>query len=115
MAAVAQEARSRRPSSPVARRRPRQAVRRRLAGGVVWIALVAALLAGAVAVNVAVLKLNMRYDDLGQARARLQSENAALASKLAGAASAARIEQAAARQGLRPAEPPQTTFLNMDR
>ena len=39
------------------------APRRRVAGGVVWIGVVAVLLAGVVALNVAVLRLNIRLDE----------------------------------------------------
>jgi cell division protein FtsL len=100
------------------RRRPRAArartPQRKLAGGIVWIVVVAALLAGVVALNVAVLRVNLQYDELNRKRAKLRAENAALASKLASAASTARIEQLAARQlGARPATPDQTTHLSL--
>jgi len=51
---------------------------RRVRGGVLSIAIVAALLAGVVATNVAVLRLNMKLDHLGQERADLQAQNAQL-------------------------------------
>ena len=41
-------------------------------GGVVWIVVLAVLLAGIVAVNVAVLQLNVRLDELGRERVQLQ-------------------------------------------
>ena len=50
---------------------------RRVRGGVLSIAIVAALLAGVVATNVAVLRLNMKLDHLGQERADLRAQNAA--------------------------------------
>jgi cell division protein FtsL len=99
--------------------RPRPAPRavrreRRVAGGVLWIGIVAALLAGVVAMNVAVLRLNMQLDRLGRERADLQAKNAALAVKLSGAASAPRIQGLAARQlGLVQATPGQTSYLNL--
>ena len=40
-------------------------------GGVLWIVLVAALLAGVVAINVLVLRLNVQLDDLRHDRAEL--------------------------------------------
>ena len=103
------------PPAPQARRRQANAKpkartgQRRLAGGVVWIVAVAVLLAGAVALNVAVLRLNLRFDELGQQRAKLRAQNAALSSKLASAAATARIEQLAAqRLGVAPADPVKT-------
>jgi hypothetical protein len=112
MAAVAQRApAARAPASRTRARRP-SPLRRRVAGGVVWIALVAALLAGVVALNVAVLESNLRLDELGHKRARLRAENAALASKLASAAAAARIQRLAQqRLGVVPAEPDDTFYV----
>ena len=46
--------------------RVRAAGQRRLAGGVAWIVIVAALLAGVVAVNVAVLQLNLGLDGVNE-------------------------------------------------
>jgi hypothetical protein len=62
-------------------RRPRPLAARRidpLRSGVVWIVVVGALLAGLVAVNVAVLQLNVRLDRLARDRATLRDQNAAL-------------------------------------
>ena len=122
MAAAAPAARPRRTPVPQAKRRPakakpqQRAAQRRLAGGVVWIVVVAVLLAGVVALNVAVLRLNLRFDELGQQRARLRAENAALASKLASAAATARIERLAAqRLGVAPADPARTSYLDLNR
>jgi cell division protein FtsL len=97
--------------------KPQQrAAQRRLAGGVVWIVVVAVLLAGVVALNVAVLRLNLRFDELGQQRDKLRAENAALSSKLASAAATARIEQLAAqRLGVAPADPAKTVYLDLSR
>ena len=87
-----------------------------MAGGVVWIGVVAALLAGVVALNVAVLRLNMRLDQLGKERADLQARNAALSVKLSGAASAPRIQGLAAKRlGLVQARPDQTSYLTLPR
>jgi cell division protein FtsL len=67
-----------------------------------------------VALNVAVLRLNLELDHLGRERTELKAENAALASKLASSAAAARIQQLAARQlGVRPAAPEQTRFVDI--
>jgi len=103
-------------AAPAARpRRARTgASQRRLAGGAVWIALAGVLLAGVVAVNVAVLRLNLRLDELGRERAELRAETARLQSRLAGAAATYRIqEQAAARLGLVPAEAASTTYVRL--
>ena len=84
---------------------------RRLAGGVVWIVVVAALLAGVVAVNVAVLQLNLRLDGANRQRAQLKADIAADQAKLASAKRTARIIQGA--QGLVPAEPATTSSINL--
>ena len=70
-----------------------------LRSGVVWIVVVGALLAGVVALNVAVLQLNVRFDRLGRERAMLRDQNAALASQFSSAKASPRI-QARARQRL---------------
>ena len=107
MAAVATETRARRPRAA----RPR-AAQRRLAGGIVWIVVVAVLLAGVVALNVAVLRVNLQYDELGKRRAKLRAETAALSSELASSGTTARIQQrAAAELGAAPASPAQTTYV----
>jgi cell division protein FtsL len=79
--------------------RPRPVRReRRVRGGVLWIAVVATLLAGVVATNVAVLRLNMKLDRLGRERADLRAQNAELSSQLSSAASAPRIQSLAAKR-----------------
>ncbi len=98
---------------PAPRRVPRQ---RRVAGGVVWIGVVAVLLAGVVALNVAVLRLNMRLDQLSRERADLRAQNAQLAVQLSGAASAPRIQGLATmRLGLAVATPEQTSYVTLPR
>ena len=75
-----------------------------------------ALLAGVVALNVAVLRVNLAYDELGQKRSKLRAENAALASQLASAASTGRIQKIAAEElGATPALPDQTTYVVLPR
>ena len=112
MAATAPAARTRPPRPRPAKAKataPQRTAQRRLAGGIVWIVVVAALLAGVVALNVAVLRVNLAYDELSQKRSKLRAENAALASKLASAASTGRIQKIAAEQlGATPASPDQT-------
>lgn len=87
---------------------------RRVAGGAVWIVLMGLLLAGVVALNVAVLQLNLRFDELGQERTQLRAENAELSSKLAARASSPRTSSLARRAlGLAQADPSTTTYLQL--
>jgi cell division protein FtsL len=87
---------------------------RRVTGGVIWIGVVAALLAGVVAMNVAVLRLNMKLDSLGRERADLRAQNAALSSQLSSQASAPRIQGLAAKRlGLVQATPDQTSYVTL--
>ncbi len=95
--------------------RPRPAVKqRRVAGGIVWIVILGALLAGVVAMNVAVLRLNMGLDRLGRERASLTAQNDALAAQLSSAAAAPKIQALArARLGYVPAPSAQTTYVEL--
>ena len=97
------------------RTRPRAVKReRRVTGGVFWIGVVAALLAGVVATNVAVLRLNMKLDSLGRERADLRAQNAELSSRLSSAASAPRIQKLAAKRlGLVQATSDQTHYFTL--
>jgi cell division protein FtsL len=102
--------------APVRRRRPevRRTPRRGVVGGVVWIVALAALLAGVVALNVAVLELNLRLDQLARERADLRATNAQLQSQLSRAGAPQRIDAAArTRLGLVPAAPDQTRFVGL--
>jgi cell division protein FtsL len=116
MAAAAPAARPRRRPQPAKARIRQRSAQRRVAGGIVWIAVVAALLAGVVALNVAVLRVNLHFDELSQKRAKLRAENAALASQLASAASTGRIQKLAFEQfGATSAVPEETTYLDLSR
>jgi cell division protein FtsL len=96
---------------PRSRRRP---VRRaRVASGVVWIAVIAALLAGVVAMNVAVLRLNVELDKTGRERAQLRAETAALESQVSSAQATARTQAQARKAGLVPALARETRFLDI--
>ena len=109
---LAPEPRPKARPKPAARKRP--APRRRVTGGVVWIVFVAALLAGIVALNVAVLRLNVQLDRLSRERADLRAEHRALQSQLSPAASSQRIQRLAAKQlGLRPADPDSTVYVDL--
>jgi cell division protein FtsL len=102
---------------PTARRR-----RNRVAGkpasvlrsGVTWIVVLAVLLAGLVALNVAVLQLNVRIDQLSRERVTLRAETASLSSRLSSNAATPRIEGLARRRlGLVPASPEATTYIEL--
>jgi cell division protein FtsL len=98
-------------TAPVVRPRRRPAPRAVAApkprpfGGVVWIVVLAVLLAGVVAVNVAVLQLNVQLDELGRERIQLRADTNRLSSQLSSASANARIEsEARTRLGLVRAE-----------
>jgi hypothetical protein len=95
--------------------RPRPAVKqRRVAGGILWIVVLGVLLAGVVAMNVAVLRLNMGLDRLGHERAGLIAQNDALAAQLSSAAAAPKIQALAqAKLGFVPAPSTQTTYVEL--
>ena len=95
--------------------RPRRAPARRVTGGIVWITAFAVLLAGVVALNVAVLRANMNLDRLDRQQMELQAQNAALASEVSSASSSLRIEQTARRLGLVPAPATDTSYLDLGR
>lgn len=97
-----------------ARPRPRRRSRR-VSGGIFWISAFAVLLAGVVAVNVAVLRANVAVDRLDKQQLQLQAENAALASQVSSAGAAIRIEQTARRFGLVPAAAADTSYLDLDK
>ena len=100
-------------------RRPRARVaaptaERHLAGGVLWIVLLGVLLVGVVAVNVAVLRLNMRLEQLGERRLELEAENALLASNVSAAMAPSRVERLArTKLGLEPAA--HASYVDLER
>ena len=100
------------------RRRPvtRTAVRAKVRpfGGVVWIIVLAVLLAGIVAVNVAVLQLNVRLDELGRERVQLRADTNRLSSQLSSASANAQIEsEARLKLGLVRADPDMTFHVQL--
>lgn len=107
------------PTARKARRatpRRRAASRKHVAGGAVWIALFALVLAGVVALNVAVLRINLQVDELGRERARLQAENAELVARMASSATAARLHLSARTElGLVPVDPGRTGYVDLGR
>jgi cell division protein FtsL len=92
-----------------ARARPRL-----LAGGVFWIVLFGALLAGVVAVNVAVLRLNLELDGVSRERTQLKADLANVRAGISSAAATARIEQAARDElGLVQADPDEMIYVTL--
>ena len=91
----------------VARAASRRRAKRKagVAGGLAWIIVAGVLLAGIVALNVAVLRLNIRLDHMNNQSQQLQAENAALGAKLSAAVSSPRIQALAKARGFVPADP----------
>lgn len=112
-AAVAAPAPARKPRPrPGARPQRRPA----LLGGVVWIGVLAALLAGIVALNVAALQLNVRLDRLAETKAELRASGDALSAQLTHAGSPPQVAAVAHRRlGLMPASPEQITYVDLAR
>ncbi|MCZ7587585.1 MAG: hypothetical protein M5U27_01705 [Gaiella sp.] len=103
-------------AQPLARRARARVGNGPFTGGVLWIVLVAVLLAGVVAINVLVLRLNVQLDDLRHDRAELKAEIASTRAQLSSASANARIEtEAATKLGLVEADPNATTYLRLDR
>ena len=102
------------PPRPRPRPRGRAERRPRVASGVIWIAVIGVLLVGVVFMNVAVLRLNIRLDQLGRDRAGLRADNAQLASQLSSAQAAARIQALARKElGVQPALAQETTYVRL--
>jgi hypothetical protein len=104
----------RRPAAAPAPARPR-AAGRRLTGGIFWISAFAVLLAGIVAVNVAVLRANVGVTKLDKQVVLLQAHNAALASQVSSAGASLKIESTARRLGLVPALGTDTSYIDLGR
>jgi cell division protein FtsL len=110
MSTIAQAARA-----PRARSQPRGRTWA-LGGGVFWILLLAVLLAGVVAVNVAVLRLNLQLDEAGRERSELKTDISRLRSEISSAAATTRIERLARGElGLVEVEPEDTTYIQLRR
>jgi cell division protein FtsL len=102
--------------APEAPRRRTRALgrRRRIDRGVLWIAVLAALLAGVVAVNVAVLQLNVQLDELGRERAQLRADTKRLRAELSAVAANARIDRRARTElGLVEADSSTTGYVEL--
>lgn len=111
MAAVAGKARA--VAAPGAgRRSPARSVRApRVANGVVWIVVLAAVLAGVVAVNVAVLRLNLQLDDLNRKRTDLKERITNAEYTISRMSATGSIEQQARSEGL--VESPSVSFVHL--
>jgi cell division protein FtsL len=82
--------------------------------GALWIGVVAALLAGVVALNVALLRLNVQLEGFDRERARLQGEKAELVARLAAELASSRIEQRARYElGLVPVDVTETRYIEL--
>jgi cell division protein FtsL len=87
-----------------------------LSGGVLWILVFAVLLSGVVAVNVAVLRLNLQLDDSGRQRTQLKNDIAGLRAEISSAAAATRIERLARGElGLSEVSPEDTTYIELNK
>jgi outer membrane murein-binding lipoprotein Lpp len=106
-----------RPRPKPARKKPPAVPRRKAKGGVTgglaWIVVGGVLLAGIVALNVAVLRLNIRLDRLNNQSQQLQAQNAALGAKLSAAVSSPRIQGLAKASGYVPADPGTIGYVDL--
>jgi outer membrane murein-binding lipoprotein Lpp len=107
----ARPARSR--PKPVAKPPRKAKAKGGVAGGLAWIIVGGILLAGIVALNVAVLRLNIRLDHLNSESQQLQAQNAALGAKLSGAVSSPRVQALATARGFVPADPATTGYVDL--
>ena len=102
-------------AQPTLRRRARVARRGSFSSGVLWIAVIGGLLAGIVAINVLVLRLNVELDELRRTRAELKAEIATTRAQLSSASAKSRIEsEATMKLGLVEADPNETTHLRLE-
>jgi cell division protein FtsL len=82
----------------------------------VWIVVFAVLLAGVVAVNVTVLRLNLELDQVGRERTELRADISRLRSQLSSASATSRIDRLAQKElGLVPADPDETVYIRLRR
>jgi hypothetical protein len=76
--------------------------------------MLAALLGGIVALNVAVLQLNVRLQQANAEKTDIRARSVALAGRLSSAGSTPQVASAAERKlGLMPAAPDQTTYVDL--
>jgi len=112
MSTIAQGARAGRAGTRAATRRRSWA----LGGGVLWIVLFAVLLAGVVAVNVTVLRLNLQLDQASRERTELRADVSRLRSQLSSASATSRIDRLAQNElGLVQANSDETIYVHLGR
>lgn len=99
---------------PRAAPRPRPRTRPRVAGGILWIAGVAALLAGIVALNVLSLSLTSDSGRLTERSESVAQDNTVLRARLAKQLSSRRVESIAASLGLQVPDPREIVYLSPD-
>jgi cell division protein FtsL len=74
------------------------------------------LLAGVVAVNVTVLRLNLQLDQAGRERTELRADISRLRSQLSSASATSRIDRLAQQElGLVPADTDETIYVRLGR
>lgn len=116
MSTIAQSASARR-ARPRPRARARVDAHRRpwaLGGGILSILVFAVLLAGVVAVNVAVLRLNLQLDQVGRERTELRADISRLRSEISRASATSRIDRLAVKElGLAKAEYDEMIFVRL--
>jgi outer membrane murein-binding lipoprotein Lpp len=116
-AAAVAAPRPQRAQRPRPKPKPRAAPRRKakpgVAGGLAWIVVAGVLLAGIVALNVAVLRLNVRLDHMNNESQQLRADNAALGAKVSAAASSPRIQALAKARGFVPADPTTIGYVDL--
>jgi cell division protein FtsL len=111
-------ARSRATSEQAAPRAvPRRRVRprRMTAGGAVWVVVLAALLGGIVALNVAALRDSIEVNRLQAHAEQLQNDNRLLRNQVTNLSSPASIGAAAQKLGMIPADPNTTRYVKLRR
>jgi cell division protein FtsL len=83
------------------------------AGGAVWVVVLAALLGGIVALNVAALRDSIDVNRLQAHAQQLQDENRLLRNQVTNLSSPASIGAAAQRLGMVPADPNTTRYVRL--
>jgi cell division protein FtsL len=85
------------------------------AGGAVWVVVLAALLGGIVALNVAALRDSIDVNRLSAHAQQLQDENRLLRNEVTNLSSPSSIGMAAQKLGMVPADPNTTHYVRLHR
>jgi cell division protein FtsL len=85
------------------------------AGGAVWVVVLAALLGGIVALNVAALRDSIEVNRLQAHAEQLQNDNRLLRNQVTSLSSPAAIGAAAQKLGMVPADPNTTRYVQLRR